>query len=102
MPPPFVNLCRTERNAMPSRHRFDASRTYRSADKQPDAKEIEVTGGVVTATDQPATRTVQKEAYLADEKLEEAVNLAIALGRPLLLQGEPGCGKTRLAHAVAY
>jgi len=87
---------------MPSRHRFDASRTYRSADKQPDAKEIEVTGGVVTATDQPATRTVQKEAYLADEKLEEAVNLAIALGRPLLLQGEPGCGKTRLAHAVAY
>ena len=32
----------------------------------------------------------------------EAVNLAIALGRPLLLQGEPGCGKTRLAYAVAY
>ena len=30
------------------------------------------------------------------------MNLAIALGRPLLLQGDPGCGKTRLAYAVAY
>jgi MoxR-like ATPase len=30
------------------------------------------------------------------------VDLAIALGRPLLLQGEPGCGKTQLAHSVAY
>ncbi|MDX2244918.1 MAG: MoxR family ATPase [Leptolyngbyaceae cyanobacterium bins.302] len=40
--------------------------------------------------------------YLPDEKLVEAVNLAIALERPLLLKGEPGCGKTRLARAVAY
>ncbi len=32
----------------------------------------------------------------------EAVNLAIYLERPLLLKGEPGCGKTRLARAVAY
>jgi MoxR-like ATPase len=30
------------------------------------------------------------------------VNLAIYLGRPLLLEGEAGCGKTRLASAVAY
>ena len=40
--------------------------------------------------------------YLPDEKLVEAVNLAIFLERPLLLKGEPGCGKTRLARAVAY
>ncbi len=40
--------------------------------------------------------------YLPSDDLREAVNLAIALKRPLLLEGEPGCGKTRLAGAVAY
>ena len=40
--------------------------------------------------------------YLPDPDLVEAVNLAIFLKRPLLLKGEPGCGKTRLAKAVAY
>ncbi|NES98060.1 MAG: MoxR family ATPase [Desertifilum sp. SIO1I2] len=42
--------------------------------------------------------------YLANisEGLVEAVNLAIRLNRPLLLEGEPGCGKTQLAKAVAY
>ncbi|MFK8182540.1 MAG: AAA family ATPase [Phormidesmis sp.] len=40
--------------------------------------------------------------YLPDEDLVEAVNLALQLGRPLLLKGEPGCGKTRLAYDLAY
>lgn len=40
--------------------------------------------------------------YIPSEDLKEAVNLAIALERPLLLEGEPGCGKTRLAGAVVY
>jgi MoxR-like ATPase len=31
----------------------------------------------------------------------EVVNIAIALGRPLLVEGEPGCGKTQLAFAIA-
>jgi len=39
---------------------------------------------------------------LPSQELVEAVNLAIFLGRPLLLKGEPGCGKTQLARAVAY
>lgn len=39
--------------------------------------------------------------YLPSDELVEAVNLAIFLERPLLLKGEPGCGKTRLARAVA-
>lgn len=42
------------------------------------------------------------EPYIADKELIEAVNLAIFLQRPLLLEGEAGCGKTRLAVAVAY
>lgn len=40
--------------------------------------------------------------YLAAPELIEVVNLAIYLERPLLLRGEPGCGKTRLAERVAY
>jgi len=40
--------------------------------------------------------------YLPSPELVEAVNLAIYLERPLLLKGEPGCGKTQLASAVAY
>jgi MoxR-like ATPase len=40
--------------------------------------------------------------YLPDPELVEVVNLAIKLNRPLLLKGEPGSGKTRLARAVAH
>jgi MoxR-like ATPase len=40
--------------------------------------------------------------YLPSPGLVEVVNLAIYLERPLLLKGEPGSGKTRLARAVAY
>ena len=39
--------------------------------------------------------------YIADEDLVSAVNASIALERPLLVKGEPGTGKTVLAHAIA-
>jgi len=42
------------------------------------------------------------EPYLPPDDLIDVVNLTLLLGeRPLLLKGEPGCGKTRLAEAVA-
>lgn len=40
--------------------------------------------------------------YLPSQELIEAVNIAIYLQRPLLIKGQPGCGKTELARAVAY
>src|SRR5210317_2136742 len=39
--------------------------------------------------------------YVATDDLMVAVNAAIALERPLLIKGEPGTGKTVLAHEVA-
>jgi MoxR-like ATPase len=41
------------------------------------------------------------ERYLADEGLLTAVHLALTLGRPLILEGEPGVGKTELAKVLA-
>ena len=40
--------------------------------------------------------------YLPEEGLVNAVNVALNLGQPLLLTGEPGTGKTQLAHHVAH
>lgn len=40
--------------------------------------------------------------YIPSKELVKAVEYARLLNRPLLLRGEPGCGKTRLAQAVAY
>lgn len=44
----------------------------------------------------------QPEPYVVSPEMQKAVNLAIYLRRPLLLEGDAGCGKTRLASAVAY
>jgi len=39
--------------------------------------------------------------YVISPGLRDNVNVAIALGRPLIVKGEPGTGKTLLAHAIA-
>ncbi|MCP9223209.1 MoxR family ATPase [Erythrobacter sp. LQ02-29] len=40
-------------------------------------------------------------SYIATEDLKVAVNAAVTLRRPLLVKGEPGTGKTVLAHEIA-
>jgi MoxR-like ATPase len=46
-------------------------------------------------------RALQDEGYYADEGLLTAVHLALRLGRPLLLEGEPGVGKTEIATVLS-
>ena len=45
-------------------------------------------------------RTLRDAQYLADEGLATAAYLALALGKPLLLEGAPGVGKTEAAKAL--
>lgn len=66
-------------------------------------KQLEYTGKVQPKPEEIDPETGQlRLPYLPNEGLIEAVNMTIALKRPLLLKGEPGCGKTRLAQAIAY
>ncbi|MFT5903148.1 MAG: MoxR-like ATPase, partial [Bacteroidia bacterium] len=41
------------------------------------------------------------ETYIASNELQVAVNASIHLEKPLLVKGEPGTGKTLLAHEIA-
>lgn len=44
---------------------------------------------------------LREQAYIADRGLSTCVYLAMSLGRPLLLEGEPGVGKTEISKALS-
>ena len=41
------------------------------------------------------------QGYVADRELATVVHLSLAMRRPLLLEGEPGTGKTEIARCLA-
>jgi MoxR-like ATPase len=48
------------------------------------------------------TQLYGPDRYIPNDDLIEAINTAILLGQPLLLTGEPGCGKTEVGNFVAW
>ncbi len=58
-------------------------------------------GDGIPPKDRPPISRNEDGRYLADPDLVAAVNTALLLGQPLLLEGDPGCGKSSLAWSVA-
>jgi MoxR-like ATPase len=60
------------------------------------------TGETVLLPGTRRARQTDPAGYLPDPGLVDAVNVALLLGQPLLLTGEPGTGKTQLAYSLAW
>jgi len=54
-----------------------------------------------TSSNLPRYQGRRTRSYVAPKDAAEIVNFAIDLKRPILVEGEPGCGKTRLAYSIA-
>ncbi len=77
--------------------------THRGA---PIARPLVGDAGAATETEyleaDPSPARREGETYDLSHEAAEAMNVALALGQPLLVTGEPGCGKTALAYGVAW
>jgi MoxR-like ATPase len=65
--------------------------------------------GIARGEQEPASLPVSRrsqllkpEKYIADPGLKDACNVALLLGQPLLITGDPGTGKTQFAYSLAW
>lgn len=56
--------------------------------------------GLPASVEQTAS-LLSGQGYIADHELATTIHLALSMGRPLLLEGEPGTGKTEIANVLA-
>src|SRR4030095_4285113 len=90
-------------------HAGEGARRSIAADRDPGhdsvAPGLRGRGRLKTPSAMPANGDFHRfqgtPGYIASGPLVDAVNCSIALGRPLLIKGEPGTGKTVLAQHVA-
>jgi MoxR-like ATPase len=64
--------------------------------------QVEATGPAAGRQERSAPDARDGRVYVTTEEIELAVQVALVTGRPLLLRGEPGSGKSSLAAFVAY
>jgi MoxR-like ATPase len=79
-----------------TKRQFPTREGYRLSESDGRAKGMEIPETVEDLAD-----ILLDQNYLADRGLATATYLALCLGRPLLLEGEAGVGKTELAKAIA-
>lgn len=71
---------------------------------RPDGSSVTSVGSSVAPAlldERELAATLEREGYFADEGLCTAIHLALRLNRPLLLEGEPGVGKTEVASVLS-
>jgi hypothetical protein len=96
--------CGSARRRRAARAAADGRTWRRPADptaQRPARRSLQFERQSKTVSDATTPRFAGTENYIATPDLNIAVNAAVALQRPLLVKGEPGTGKTVLAHEIA-
>lgn len=80
---------------------FNIFKNTKKARYSPSKKRVNSIKEYGMSDDNTINRFTGATEYVLDDELAKIVNITMALEMPLLLKGEPGTGKTMLAHAIS-